>query len=446
MKRIFLAQGIAIFHRYILLSLPLLSFLAACDSDKNNPIAPQLPFKSVRDFGAKGDGIADDTTPINNALTGGGDVYFPTGTYRVSAALRVNTKTTLRGAGRGQSIIRMTKSGEGSTIDVTSSNVMIYALSIEGPSPNDTYVALETAIRFHPATANERLQDVQVQACEIYNYGFHGIELDHVGTANISGNRIHRIGYAGVMCLSSRDVIVNQNVIESIKPGTQGSAYGIAFTHSGKVPTAENLASTRCIASENIISDIPIWKGLDTHDGTFITFSNNIVEGCKFGIGAGSVAGASEPVHNIVIIGNTIVAGGAAYLHYGIEVNGLVSGYAYNVIVSNNIVDGHGINGNDNSGAIHAYYTGGLIVNGNTVTHSAEAGIIFWHNNAAFVCSGNLIDVVQSTSEAYGIRVRGTFNSGFITANRVNGLPICVFGDPSNNVTIGENTNVVPCN
>ena len=45
-------------------------------------------------FGAKGDGITDDTTAIQSAFnavrTNGGAVYFPKGIYIVSAIIRIS--------------------------------------------------------------------------------------------------------------------------------------------------------------------------------------------------------------------------------------------------------------------------------------------------------------------------------------------------------------------
>jgi polygalacturonase len=45
---------------------------------------------SVREFGAVGDGAADDTRAIQSAINatppGGGIILFPVGTYRVTAA------------------------------------------------------------------------------------------------------------------------------------------------------------------------------------------------------------------------------------------------------------------------------------------------------------------------------------------------------------------------
>lgn len=66
-------------------------------------------------YHAVGDGVADDTLAIRNAIaavgTGGGVVYFPTGTYNCSGVLFVHKNNTiLRGEDRDRTILRFTKS------------------------------------------------------------------------------------------------------------------------------------------------------------------------------------------------------------------------------------------------------------------------------------------------------------------------------------------------
>lgn len=56
-------------------------------------------FVSVRDFGAVGDGVVDDTTAINTALAASASVYFPSGTYKVTSALTVTSGAVLYGNG-----------------------------------------------------------------------------------------------------------------------------------------------------------------------------------------------------------------------------------------------------------------------------------------------------------------------------------------------------------
>ena len=41
--------------------------------------------RNVRDFGAVGDGIVNDTAAIRRAIDAGGTVYFPDGTYRTGS-------------------------------------------------------------------------------------------------------------------------------------------------------------------------------------------------------------------------------------------------------------------------------------------------------------------------------------------------------------------------
>lgn len=58
---------------------------------------------SVKDFGAVGDGAADDTTKIQAALdavgTTGGAVFFPLGVYKTTATLKFGSGTTIHGIG-----------------------------------------------------------------------------------------------------------------------------------------------------------------------------------------------------------------------------------------------------------------------------------------------------------------------------------------------------------
>jgi len=61
---------------------------------------------SVKDFGAVGDGVADDTAEINAALASGAKmVHVPAGTYKVSATINVPANVSIVGDGPNASII-----------------------------------------------------------------------------------------------------------------------------------------------------------------------------------------------------------------------------------------------------------------------------------------------------------------------------------------------------
>ena len=77
---------------------------------KRPDVWPEKTF-NVRDFGAKGDDVADDTKAVREALAaaeknGGGVVLFPWGTYRLGDWLYIPERTTLRGAGREATILK----------------------------------------------------------------------------------------------------------------------------------------------------------------------------------------------------------------------------------------------------------------------------------------------------------------------------------------------------
>ncbi len=59
--------------------------------------APSSESVNVKDYNAKGDGVADDTSAIQNALNKNNSVYIPDGTYMINVdqSLRVNSNQTI---------------------------------------------------------------------------------------------------------------------------------------------------------------------------------------------------------------------------------------------------------------------------------------------------------------------------------------------------------------
>lgn len=74
-------------------------------SELNNKIATNLnEMYNVKDFNAKGDGVTDDTTAIQNAVNacseaGGGIVFIPAGKYYISTTITIPSGVYIAGAG-----------------------------------------------------------------------------------------------------------------------------------------------------------------------------------------------------------------------------------------------------------------------------------------------------------------------------------------------------------
>jgi hypothetical protein len=68
-----------------------------------------FPFVNVKAYGAKGNGVQNDSPYIQaaiNSLTTGGIVYFPPGTYLLKASLTLSSYITLMGSGRSSTTLK----------------------------------------------------------------------------------------------------------------------------------------------------------------------------------------------------------------------------------------------------------------------------------------------------------------------------------------------------
>lgn len=105
---------------------------------------------SVKDFGAVGDGVADDTSKIQAALdylagrsfgsAQGGRLYFPAGLYKISSALNVVDEMLIEGDGNESTKIT---TNSGYIFNVTSAGVRIQDIFFAGP-----YGAASNGIKF----------------------------------------------------------------------------------------------------------------------------------------------------------------------------------------------------------------------------------------------------------------------------------------------------------
>lgn len=87
--------------------------------------------------GAKGDGVTNDTAAIQAAINSlplsGGVVYFPSGTYLISAALKIGNNTILMGSGINSTVIKQSSTTANGIQGTGLNRVTIRDLKVLGP-------------------------------------------------------------------------------------------------------------------------------------------------------------------------------------------------------------------------------------------------------------------------------------------------------------------------
>jgi Pectate lyase superfamily protein len=244
---------------------------------------------SVAAYGARGDGVADDSAAIQAAIDAapsGGVVFMPhpANFYRISQAIRISKSLTLSGA---NSLLKNPTAACPTFIEVSADNVQVLGLHLVGPQQTCGYA-------IHVGSGGGPYRNIKIEANQIEN--FHsGIALMQVDGFRVVGNALNDIDYYGVMGSSVKNGLIDRNTIRGVwGRNSGGNAYGIVLSRDAQ--NSANARSSDVVVSNNAVQDVPVWECFDTHGGQRISFISNSCKNAKLGINvAFSGKGQDDP-------------------------------------------------------------------------------------------------------------------------------------------------------
>ena len=438
------------------------------------------PWIDVRAFGAKGDGVADDTAAIQAAFdsiaASGGvrSVYFPPGTFLVSSEININ-KSDIRVFGEGDgSIIRVRDgtdlSGGVLYVNGGTNNVTIEDLTIDGNSDNNStttdngifavdtdYLTIrrvtvkntpKTGIDLYAATAPHRFFNISHNLLK--NIGWRGIDISYGERGIVKGNQIYYTGSHGITVEPgdtpatdfSRYIIISNNIIDrSVSPttvltGQTESGFLIGIGEASKhIVIDGNICFDNRTAGDDGIG----LGGSSTNKHRGIVISNNVVSYAGgFGI---------DSTNNSIVKGN--------YVEYP-ATHGIVAASDLgvdrdNIIIEGNIV--YNANESDNAASIAGIHAASLVsgtkfrnikILNNTViddrtTKRTDDGVALIATNVSFSnveIRGNDLKEVLTNS----LRTEGTAFTDVRVKDNYLRTPVINFasGDTTPSVLAGE--------
>lgn len=209
----------------------------------------------------------------------------------------------------------------GTAISIQSSNVSITGLQVNGLS-DSFYAANADLITTEGSSEKLWYDSVKIDSCIIYNNTRGGIWLSYVTNYLITNNYVHNFPYQGIIVLSGKSGLISGNTVENISENGAPDSYGISVS-AHLISSPENVSQNTLI-SNNSISNVPKWEGIDTHGGKNISFINNTITGAKTGIEIVPLLSDYVTIssQNILVTGN-IIKGNPLVLSQGIRVAGL---------------------------------------------------------------------------------------------------------------------------
>ena len=178
---------------------------------------------SVKDFGAVGDGVADDTAAIQaavNSVSSGGQVYFPSGTYQISSAISLpSAAVVLKGASRWTTrLSQSTLNAAVVSISGMFCGIQSLGLSYSPGTPTSGAIAVNVTGSY----AN--LTNFVIAKCHT------GVKFNNCVAGKVSDFEVLDYESSGILIDSCNDIFVRSFIINAGN-STRGALGGIRLVH-----------------------------------------------------------------------------------------------------------------------------------------------------------------------------------------------------------------------
>jgi polygalacturonase len=259
------------------------------------------PIVSVKNFGATGDGVTDDTTAIQkamNSMTSGGTLEFPAGTYKYNKQLTL-TKPNVKLWGYRATLIPTNPDGNG--ISLEADNTHMYGFTRTAPSSwprgcgSHPYLHLCYGIYITNSRNHEIIDNT-------INYGLGGPLVLNASDVLIARNTVYRTTADAIhMTGASTNIRVLQNTTR--ENGDDGIAV-VGYERRGNEPGNINI-----LIEGNDVSGNYWGRGIAVSGGKDVTIRKNKVS--KIFVAAGIYVSAeggwdSSNNRNILVENNDV--------------------------------------------------------------------------------------------------------------------------------------------
>lgn len=400
------------------------------DGNPETAVASQLlealqkiaPMLNVKAFGAVGDGVADDTVPVQAAIDnslGSNGVYFPPGNYNCQK-LTVPSDITLLGLG-GELTLRTGTDDALIEISVGSSNVSLQNLKLNGNSANNIGTAITQGLITVGSSGASPSKYIFIDRCIILDTYANAIAVhDDASQVKILGCIIDDVALATVAGISvspasgdTSDIqVMGCTILNTTGPGV--GAFGNI--------TASQVVNNH-IDGTSQTGGSPLIRMREDANADLLIANNTLLNTVYRGIAAGGA--------RIVIDGNQI----EHFVNDGIRLEAVsATTSSPDCVISNNSIDGDvtGLMG------ITADDAPRVSIVGNTVRNLQDNAIQILNDGAIdtadqFTVSGNNL----SGFDDDGIHVAGGsgIKNGSITGNVIVGVGV---GTSVNGISIAD--------